>query len=454
MTGEAKRRPFLIGRAHLSIGHIWLLAPWVGLAIAAFQPIRDNSFLWHIRAGTIQLDAGEVLRSDPFSFALGGEPWRTQSWLVELLYGKLEGWTNLSFVPYWILSTALVIFVVAGIRLSAVTRDRRAIGLALVALVWMAVGFMVPRPVVVTFALLSLLLLAAKDRRLRWALPLLIWIWAAAHGSFVLGIGYLVLDSLRRNDRELAIQAGFGVVAASFTAHGWHVWETLLDFARNRDALEYIAEWATPSVTDLSTLPFFIGLAGLLVSAMRHRISAKDLWVIVPFVAFGMTSQRALFPAMIVLLPWMVAWRDVESEISTETENPYLVLSAAIVVFLVPFLLVSNAGQLDDARFPVAAAEYLDIGPVFHDDYVGGYLVYAKWPDWKVFVDDRAEFYGAAFFDSIIRTRMGGPEWVETFERWDIEQVLVSADDSLVESLENAGWDYRYSDEAFVVMAR
>ena len=84
----------------LTPGHLVLLVPWIGLVVGAASPIRDNSFLWHVRAGTLQLDLGHVLRTDPFSFTMQGAPWRTQSWLLELGYGLLERWTNgLGWVP-------------------------------------------------------------------------------------------------------------------------------------------------------------------------------------------------------------------------------------------------------------------------------------------------------------------------------------------------------------------
>ena len=85
--------------------HVWLLAPFVALVAPLSRPISDNSFLWHVRAGTVQLDLGEVLRADPFSYTSGGEPWRTQSWLAELGYGWLErtfdgvGWSVLLDTP-------------------------------------------------------------------------------------------------------------------------------------------------------------------------------------------------------------------------------------------------------------------------------------------------------------------------------------------------------------------
>ena len=95
-------------RTHISTG-------LVALAIDAWAPIRDNSFLWHIRAGELQAQAGEVLVADPFSFTMLGEPWLTQSWLVELLYAWAEGLTGLGFVPYMILLVGGLTFVGVGL---------------------------------------------------------------------------------------------------------------------------------------------------------------------------------------------------------------------------------------------------------------------------------------------------------------------------------------------------
>ena len=71
---------------------VWIapLVPLFMVALFAARPIKDNSFLWHIRAGSAQSTVGEALNNDVFSFTRFGSEWRTQSWLVELLYSFLE----------------------------------------------------------------------------------------------------------------------------------------------------------------------------------------------------------------------------------------------------------------------------------------------------------------------------------------------------------------------------
>ena len=73
-----------------SIWHAALLLPWVIASYGFARTFNDNSYLWHVRAGDWQLESGRVLNADPFSFTMQGEPWRTQSWLAELLYSPLD----------------------------------------------------------------------------------------------------------------------------------------------------------------------------------------------------------------------------------------------------------------------------------------------------------------------------------------------------------------------------
>jgi hypothetical protein len=83
---------------------------------------------------------------------------------------------------------------------------------------------------------------------------------------------------------------------------------------------------------------------------------------------------------------------------------------------------------------------------------VGGYLIYAKWPEVEVFVDDRAELFGGEFFELVIESRLGGPGWTDVAAEWEIGQVLLARGDGLVENLRRSGWTITYEDDGFVVM--
>ncbi|NNC74030.1 MAG: hypothetical protein HKN93_00830, partial [Acidimicrobiia bacterium] len=291
----------------LGTRHLWVLATLTAVAVSAVRPMVDNSLLWHVEAGKAQLAAGEVLRTDPFSFTFAGEPWRTQSWLADIGYATLEGWMpNVAWIP-WFLALAGVAFL--GLLAIEVYREARSpavVGIALAVLFVITTRFLVPRPVMLSLVAFAAVVVASRHRASHWTLPLLLWVWAAVHGSWVLGIGFLVLEAVRRRSRRFAVLSVASLVAASLTAHGLAVWQILWRFALNRDALDVIQEWQRPDFLEFQFMPYLVAVVGIGIGVAQRRLTRSDLVVVVPFMLFGFTSARATLPALIVLVPYAV----------------------------------------------------------------------------------------------------------------------------------------------------
>jgi hypothetical protein len=433
--------------------HVALLVPWVVAVVAGRLPLRDNSFLWHVRAGTLQLDTGRVLTSDPFSFTFPDAPWRTQAWLLELGYGWLERIVGLGFVPWLVAACGIGAFALVSVAVYRRTRSVEATALMGGATAWLGAAFLNPRPVLVSFLFLAAVVVVGSDRRLRWTLPLIAWVWASVHASFLVGLGYVALDGLRRRDRRALADPAAMALFATLGAHGLGVWEILQEFAGSRSALRLITEWATPNFTGVENLPFLLGLLLLVYGAIRARVAAAELWVVAPFLAFGMAASRSVFPAWIALAPPAATGLAGLPRGSGRASSPVVIGVAAGAVLAIPFLVPVTAGSFAE-RFPVEAARHLTAQRVFHDDVVGGYLVYAQWPERRVFVDDRAELFGAEHFTDTVEARNGTPSWRETFDRWGIEQALVGAEEGLAVVLADDGWTERFRDDDFVVLDR
>jgi len=442
--------------SRLSVRHLFVAVPVLGVVAAAGRAITDNSFLWHVRAGTIQLDAGEVLRTDPFSFTAGGEEWRTQSWIADLGYGLLERATgDLSWVWPLVAVTMAATLLLIGVAVYREASNPTATAVVLFLVAWLVLRTLVPRPVVFSHLLLAALVVALTHPRLRWAIPLLLWLWAGVHGSFVIGLGLIVLEAIRTGRRELWGTLGLSTMAVSLTAHGVALWGVLLEFAENRGALDLIQEWAPPDLTDLSAAPYALLVVAVVVAAARGRIAVRDLVVVMPFLLFGLTSYRALIPATVVIAPW--AARAIEFPAPRPRQEAGI-LNAAIAVVMVAAALVlggARAGSIPDSDlFPVAAIPSLQEGPLFHGDAVGGYLIYSAWPDRLVYTDDRAELYGEARFQEFVDARDGLPAWRDVFERYEISQALLRADETGLQGvLVASGWSERFRDDEFVVLS-
>ena len=448
--------PSATGR-RISVHHLFVLVPLLGVVVAAARAITDGSFLWHVRAGTHQLDIGSVIRLDPFSFTAGGEEWRTQSWIADLMYGVLEGWTG-DLVWVWpmlaLVMGVTLVMVAASVYRSVPLPMNTALVMFFVA--WLSLRNLVPRPVLFSYVLLAALVLVVADRRLRWAIPLLLWVWAGVHGSFVIGLGLILLEAVRQRSRPLWRSLGLSVVAVSLTAHGLAIYGVLARFVENRSALDLIQEWGPPKLTDLGVAPYALLILGLVWASSSGKIKPRDLIVVAPFLIFGLTSNRALLPATIVLAPWAAL---ALPRLRAPRKSEAYALNFALALLLIAGSVAVGLGRAEtvpsDATFPVGAVESLGPGPLFHSDRAGGYLIYQVWPERLVYTDDRVELYGRDRFEESVDAFHGDAVWMEVFAKYGIQQALVPLDDTPLEQLLiAAGWVEGYRDEDFLVLRK
>lgn len=433
-----------------SLAHLALLIPLVALVIDAWAPIRDNSFLWHIRAGSLQQEAGEVLTSDPFSFTMLGEPWLTQSWLAELLYAWGEDVGGLGFVPPMMLLTSIVAFVGLGLIAFHFSRNVPTTALILLLSTALLLSFLVPRPVIFSFALFALVILGWSKPQLRWTLPLLFWIWASVHGSFVLGLAYVGLSLIMEREWRWMPTAVVSGLATLVTAHGLGVVRILLDFSAARETLELLTEWRKPELFSIVFFPFLIGIGLIIIGSARRSIAPRHLWILVPFLALGLSAMRAVPPAWIALVP-LVALGAGELNVGSATRFSSKAAGVFVVALLGVSALMRADAQLDRDRFPLEAVAEVQNLNTFHDDRVGGYLIWAVGPEQLVYLDDRAELYGDRMAE-FVGVRRGDIDWQPVFERDGIEQALLRTSDDLVEDLDEAGWSEVHRDEGFVIL--
>ncbi|MFN2486377.1 MAG: hypothetical protein ABR609_07180 [Acidimicrobiia bacterium] len=438
-----------------ALRHVVLLIPWMVVGLVARLPIRDNSFLWHVRAGTLQIDAGEVLVADPFSFNSPDILWRTQSWLAELAYGWLEGLFGLNFVWALNMSVGVLLLITIGLVFRQQSKSMFWMAGLLAASAFVIAPYLNPRPSLFSLLFFVLTLLVALEHRLWWTLPLISWVWAAVHGGWPLGVLFVLLWAIYQRNWRLGQQIVPMSVAALFTAHGWGVLEILIDFIRARESLGLITEWAP---TNLGALSGFIFLLGLLIALIGRpggqRPTWRALWFLVPFLYLAVSSARSLPFGWLALIPLVaLAAAGVGDPRILRSESPGRRLINSVIgltVLSLPFLLARNT-RLDPEHFPIEASRQLVSDRVFHDDTTGGFLIYAYGPDRQVYIDDRAELFGQRVAD-FIKTRNAGGDWEAELTSMGIEEALIKEADPLAEALVRSGWNEKYSDETFVIL--
>ncbi len=428
--------------------------PFVFIGLFSARSINDNSFIWHLRAGQAQIEAEQVLTRDIFSYTHLGEPWRTQSWLIELAYSGAEAtFEGLAWANWMVFATGSVILALVGLAVYRRIGSLMVTSIVMVIAAWLVAPFLLPRPVIFSYLFLALLVIAIQSRpQLAWTVVPIIWVWSAVHGSWILGVGLIVLEAIRTRERRLLAAGAVALAATLVTAHGTGTWLIVWDFFESREALSMMQEWKPPAPQDLIQLPYLLIVAGIVVAGIRDKIAVRDLIVILPFLLFGLSSRRAVFPATIVLLPWAAMCLPVPRQTRATMHRSVVAVAAGIVAFvaLAP-MLTTPLGVLDEQRFPSRQiVDSLEGHRLFHAIATGGYLIYADWPDRGVYIDDRAELYGAEFMTGA-RAVISG-EYADAFATWEITGVIAEIGWPLIEVLVGDGWVVSAEDEYFVAL--
>ena len=437
---------------------IWALGYVIGpfvLALVSRRPLVDNSFLWHITAGDIQRDLHRALTTDPFSFQTLGEPWRTQSWLAELLYSWGVETFDLRFGQWIGLIAGGLFFLVLGVLVRSVARTGVGTAVVLAMSTIVMLPYLQPRPVIFSYLFLALLLTAIRHERLTWTIPLLVWTWASLHGSFFLAFVVLGTEWFRLRRRDLIGIAAVSLVVVNGTAHGWGVWEVLLSFSQQREALGRISEWLPPDFLSPRFLPVLLALVVFIAYVAQRSLSVRDGFPLLAWFLFGLTASRSMPIFWIVALPTVVLAVELATSriTSSATTKRSMIWVLATAMIGLP-LLAPREQTLDPERFPIEAARSLTADRVFHDDVTGGYMIYEQWPERLVYIDDRAELYGdriVTFADA----RLGLPGWDAVLDEAAVTQALVRRTDAIASLMTlSPAWNQTYADDIFLVFDR
>lgn len=461
----------------------------------AARNVTDPDVWWHLRTGALIIQQRAVVHADPYSFTKFGKPWVDHEWLSQvLMYGlyRISGWAGL-IVGFGVLTAAafLIVFFrspgrpyVAGvITLLGVFASANSWGV---------------RPQMLTLLLASVLLWildrSYERPKLLWWTPLLMIVWVNLHAGFALGIVlimlFLVGDLLDRasgfevgpspqarlQNLGLAIVAGAAVVPLN--PYGAAMYAYPLETLRSRAMQSYIGEWMSP---DFHQKAYWAMLAMLLAmialpALSPRRLRPREILLLSVTAYAGLRSVRHIpiyaLVAVPILSAMLQAWLK-ERGLATWSEAKPVPLSLAKtvvnVVLLVSFLVFLIArvhlvtrrqAEKEAQELPAHAVSFIATrhppAPLLNHYNWGGYLICRLYPEYRVYIDGRADLYGDAFMDDLATTYyLRGDSWRSTFEKWGIRTVVLPPDAPLVTALTAlSDWKTVYTDSQAVVLTK
>ena len=478
------------GRRSRTFGAVLLF----GLLAMTARNATDPDLWWHLRTGEWIVQAGHVPRFDLFSFTRAGHAWIAQEWLSEVTFYELwkHGGTAALIIFSAVITT--VGFMLLYLRCLSAGEGKRhwaAAGTALGALASSACWGVRPQMFTFTLASLLLWLMDAGEERpglLVWIPPLFV-LWLNLHAGFALGpalllaygIGLILETALGDTPwpavRPILIRTGVLVVAClalvPLNPNGARLYRYPLDTLRSQGMRSLIGEWFSPDFHQLTYRPLLAVWLLLVVALAVSRVRIRGR-VLVPLLLTAVGSLDAVrhIPIFIlVAIPVMVAaipsYGARAADFSTRPGGLQFrrLFNSAMVILIAMFALVKwgvvlrNEGVREAAVFPraaIASMRTAGLPPrVFAYYDWGGYVIWNLYPDYRVFVDGRADLYGDELlreFKTAIHMQKG---WREVLDGWKVETVLVPPSCALAQALLlDGGWETAFRDSQAIVFVR
>ena len=446
----------------------------------------DPDLWWHLQTGKDIVANKSIPHVDPYSFTKAGSVWITHEWLSEVvMYGvyRLAGLGGLVFLFSALISIAMLIVFrqCAGQPYIA--------GLAVLFAALSSAPLFGIRPQMITLLFASTYLAVLRSysltgrSRVLWWLPAMMILWVNLHAGFALGLGLIALYflslTLERRWELLRPLLLIGIACAlvvPINPNGFRIFLYPLETLTSPSMAALIEEWASPNFHETTFLPFavFLFATFIVLATSKRRPRVGELFLLLATAAGALRSIRHIPVFALVAAP---VFADHLSDLVSIRSSPesrahaastttgqvllYLMLLVMPLGFAVIQLwyFVSHQERYIAKRNPVAAVDYIRSqhlpGPVYNKYGWGGYLIYRLYPEYRVYIDGRADVYGDAFLFEMKNTYDGHNGWREPLDRYGVRTALIPPDVPLASLLRNdKEWRQAYEDGQAVIFTR
>jgi hypothetical protein len=469
---------------------------------------------WHIRAGEWIIANHQAPAHDIFSFSKAGQPWFAWEWLSDVILAGLNAIGGLQLVALFAILLITATFTGLYLLVRGKSNPVVAILITMIAAAASSIHWLA-RPHLFTLLFLVLFIAAlerVRDGRthfagvpILWILPVITVLWTNLHGGFFVGalmVGAYGLGELLRlliapadEDRRDVLRSArnylicaAGCMAASLiNPYTYRLHLHMIQYLRDPWNSQYILEFLSPDFHH-PIAPFFeamLVMSGLACVAHVSRGRFTEAILMLVWAHAGLLATRnipifmivAALPVASAIQQWLrtLPQRKIAAWLSHAVSRFNRIASDTAVAEALPrFHLPSLAGlvvlaaiiyaphppkrfraEFDPEVYPAKAVAMLKADPsarIFTHDEWGDYLIYSLYPDNRVFVDGRSDFYGDAFeekYQDLLKVRYG---WDQTLERYGVNTILMPPDAPLAGALkESSRWRVAYDDGVALV---
>lgn len=469
----------------------------------AAQPITDPDFWWHLRTGQYIVETRSIPYTDIFSAPRFGSEWVTHEWLSEVFI-----YTVFRTLGYGGLIAVFSIFITGSFWLAYQRCRKRGVHLYIAAFAMLlgAVATMPTwgvRPQVFSLLFASVFITFLDQYSRREAMPSIWWLvpvmilWVNMHAGFALGLVLialtiigLLLDGFLRKDsfapiwrltKPLAWLLIVCFAVVFLNPNGARLYSYPFETLSSQAMMQYLHEWKSPNFQE----PMFQALALLLIGTFsvialsKKSVRPGELLMLAATAWATLRSGRNVAFFALVATPLLAehSWNWINSQWWSQRFNVppaskagtdsklKLGFNAVLLLLIVTLAILgvrhsaADQSTSDAQRFPTAAVDFIlaqkPPQPIYNEYIWGGYLIWRLYPDYRVYIDGRADVYGDSLVREWLEIHDGKPAWREALDNHGIRTVLVKQDAALASILrQDNAWQRVFEDEQAVVFVR
>jgi hypothetical protein len=436
---------------------------------------------WHLAAGDLIRDRGNIPLQDPWSFTLEDKRWYNLSWAWDVIASVLFQYTGFSGLIFLVVACAAVIVGYLTSACLSTGASVTAVGISVFSACLLYPSFATPPNVYVAAApnsatmLFCVIFYVECLKRTRWfLLPAMMVLWANLHGGFLLGfliVGIFCCAALLKRDWgsfKIYSFAGLGCFIAIFiNPLGWHIYDgvaaTLGHFvqANITEWLSYYENITVPgnlaaSIPGILYILLFIGFELHFRNSRPIPLEPRLLSWLFLFLGFYQFRYMSFF-FIFSTVPLALHIDRLLPKRLNEYQVQQSLLAAGIIgvcalpltfVQIKPALALPEMLSEQDARYLQA---HFSHARLLNNWNVGGLLIFRTRGAVPVFVDGRG---ATAYPDALLRDyfklaewEIDEPAWDAVLEKYQIDTVLwVKAHEPLRRFLvDKRGWKESYA---------
>lgn len=446
------------------------------LAVSAtylFRQIYDPDFFWHLKTGEWIWQHGILPTSDPFTHT-ATEPATprqlyllTSYWLCQILYyvpSITLGW-------WWIFILRVLLVISLVMAVAKRKGEDGVISICTMAICFMCLLEVYPleRPQVVSFVFLAVLvrLIDGETRNTRDAVSLmaitvvglLMLFWSNIHGGVIIGQAFLAACLLRElvvllltratgnnSNKTILFASVTGLLSSLLNPNLLRGVEIVSGAMKQSSShyyasgTEYMSSLAVLKTGDYTVILAWVVTALFLVSLLFQirKLHAAFVALALAIVYYSIVQVRYIPFLLVIAIPVIVRFFSELRAIAVARAGFVLLAVGAVWYFagneLSNFQNIRRSGWIDEAYYPVRAAEFVrngDItGNMFNSYLWGGYLIWRLGPDRKVFVDGRGMDQNVFWDLAALETSASWgstekPLWKTMFEKYGITYAIL-----------------------------